>query len=236
MTSPSTDNFYAPLGDNPFQDESEDDSVTSPPLLSSDDPTTGDEYGPDTATAVTGARANTPPATAANTATMGALPAGLPHGTPVVGDHASPNGPPPMLAFGVLDAHDGPSADATPGSPASMMAAFRSIIERRDAGFARLLEQQRADFAALVEQHSTEIARSVDALRSTTNSNHGHVTKRLFPELEQRLTSLESSLASTASNLAAKGESLLASTIAFETRIATLEATAPSRADSAAFP
>ena len=256
MTSPSTDNFYAPLGDNPFHDDSGDDSESSPPLLSSDDPPTGDdvrpdattamtgdEFDPDTVAAMTGTRATTPPAPVTNTATMGAMPGGLPHGTPVVDDDASPTGPPPALAFGVMDAHDGPPADATLGSPASMMAAFRSIIDQRDAGLARLLEQQRAlleqqrtDFAALVEQHSTEIARSVDALRSTTNSNHGHVTKRLFPELEQRITSLESSLASTASDLAAKGESLLASTIDFETRIATLEATAPPWANSADFP
>ena len=239
MQPPSTGGFYAPLSsretsdaDNHSQDDSEEDSETSPPLLSSEDPTTDDGTGPDTATAVAGVRvrAGVPTATAAT------LPMGMAPGVPVVDDIDTTQGVATAPALGEQDDHQGIAVEATPGSPAAMMAEFRVIVEKRDAAFARLLEQQRADFAKLVEKHSTEITRRVDELKATANSNHGHITKRLFPDLEKRLTSLESSLAATASNLEAKGESLLASTTALEERIATLEATAPSRTDSADLP
>jgi len=135
----------------------------------------------------------------------------------------------PTPALGDQDDRQLIAVEATPGSPAAMMADFELIVARRDAAFARLLDQQRADFAALVERHSSDITLRVDDLKATVNSNHGHITKRLFPDVDNRLTSLEQLLAATTSGLEAKGESLLA-------RITSFEATAPAHAGSAGLP
>jgi hypothetical protein len=59
----------------------------------------------------------------------------------------------------------------------------------------------------------------MDELHSTTNSNHGHITKRLFPALEAKIASLETSLATTANELEAKGVSLLATVTALEDKV-----------------
>jgi hypothetical protein len=113
--------------------------------------------------------------------------------------------------------------DATPGSGTmtDMMEEFKLIVARRDAAFALLLEQQKEDFEKLVEKHLSTINRRMDNLHSATNSNHGHITKRLFPALDEKIASLESSLAATTSELTAKGDSLLATVTALENKVAT---------------
>jgi hypothetical protein len=62
----------------------------------------------------------------------------------------------------------------------------------------------------------------MDELHSTTASNYGHITKRLFPALEEKFASLENSLATTTQALEAKGVSLLAKFTALENTVSTV--------------
>jgi hypothetical protein len=119
------------------------------------------------------------------------------------------------------DASQTPPAIAASGTTAAIMVDFALIVERQDAAFALLLEKQKDDFALLVEKHSSALNRRMDELHSTTNSNHGHITKRLFPALEAKIASLETSLATTANELEAKGVSLLATVTALENKVLT---------------
>jgi hypothetical protein len=79
-----------------------------------------------------------------------------------------------------------------------------------------------ANFALLLEKHATALNCRMDELHSTTASNHGHITKRLFPALEEKFASLENSLATTTQALEAKGESLLAKFTALEDTVSTV--------------
>jgi hypothetical protein len=114
-----------------------------------------------------------------------------------------------------------PPAIAASETTAAIMANFALIVERWDAAFALLLEKQRDDFALLVEKHSSALNRRMDKLHSTTNSNHGHITKRLFPALEAKIASLETLLATTANELEAEGVSLLATVTALDDKVST---------------
>ena len=58
-------------------------------------------------------------------------------------------------------------------------------------------------------------------VRAEIASNHGHLTKRLFPALEAKLTTLEDTLDSKTRDLAIKGESLLAKITSLDGRIPT---------------
>ncbi len=72
-----------------------------------------------------------------------------------------------------------------------------------------------------MEKHSSTLNRRMDKLHSTTNSNHGHITKRLFPAMEAKIASLETLLATTANKLEAKGASLLATVTALDDKVST---------------
>jgi hypothetical protein len=78
------------------------------------------------------------------------------------------------------------------------------------ADFALFFNRQKEEFVQILEKHSSTLNCRMDELHSTTNSNHGHITKRLFPELEKKNASLESSLATTTHDLETKGATLLA--------------------------
>ncbi len=62
----------------------------------------------------------------------------------------------------------------------------------------------------------------MDTLKSEAASNHGHITKRLFPALEAKFASLKNSLATTTQALEAKGESLLAKCTALEEKVSSI--------------
>jgi hypothetical protein len=79
-----------------------------------------------------------------------------------------------------------------------------------------------ADFALLLEKHISPINSHLEELNSKIASNHGHITKRLFPALEEKFASLENSLATTTKELEAKGVSLLAKFTALEDTVLTV--------------
>jgi hypothetical protein len=89
------------------------------------------------------------------------------------------------------------------------------------ADFALFFNRQKEEFAQLLEKLSFTLNRCMDELHSTTNSNHGHIMKRLFPELEKKIASLESSLATTTHNLETKGATLLANVNDLNVKIST---------------
>jgi hypothetical protein len=99
-----------------------------------------------------------------------------------------------MTGNGSNDAVVDPPPPAAPGTTAAVM----------------------ADFALLLEKHVTGLNERIDTLKAETASNHGHITKRLFPALEERFTHLEHTLATTTEALEAKGASLLAKCTALE--------------------
>jgi hypothetical protein len=61
-----------------------------------------------------------------------------------------------------------------------------------------------------MEIHLSPINSRLKEMQSDTSSNHGHVTKCLFPALEEKITTLNGALDSKTKELDAKGESLLA--------------------------
>jgi hypothetical protein len=72
-----------------------------------------------------------------------------------------------------------------------------------------------------MEIHLSPINSRLKGMQSDISSNHGHVTKRLFPDLEAKLTTLDGALDSKTRELDAKGESLLAKITSLDNRIAT---------------
>jgi hypothetical protein len=72
-----------------------------------------------------------------------------------------------------------------------------------------------------MEIHLSPINSCLKGMQSDISSNHGHVTKRLFPDLEVKHTTLDGALDSKTRELDAKGESLLAKITSLFSRIAT---------------
>ncbi len=72
-----------------------------------------------------------------------------------------------------------------------------------------------------MEIHLSPINSHLKGMQSDISSNHGHVTKRLFPALEAKLTTLDGALDSKTRELDGKGESLLAKITSLDGRIAT---------------
>ncbi len=72
-----------------------------------------------------------------------------------------------------------------------------------------------------MEIHLSPINSRLKGMQSDILSNHGHVTKRLFPALEAKLTTLNGALDSKTRELDAKGESLLVKITSLDSRIAT---------------
>jgi hypothetical protein len=61
-----------------------------------------------------------------------------------------------------------------------------------------------------MEIHLSPINSCLKGMQSDISSNHGHITKCLFPALEAKLTTLDGALDSKTRELDAKGESLRA--------------------------
>ncbi len=72
-----------------------------------------------------------------------------------------------------------------------------------------------------MEIHLSPINSRLKGMQSDISSNHGHVTKCLFPDLEAKLTTLDGVPDSKTRELDAKGESLLAKITSLDSRIAT---------------
>jgi hypothetical protein len=72
-----------------------------------------------------------------------------------------------------------------------------------------------------MEIHLSPINSHLKGMQSDISSNHGHITKHLFPDLEAKLTTLNGALDSKTRELDAKGESLLAKITSLDSRIAT---------------
>jgi hypothetical protein len=72
-----------------------------------------------------------------------------------------------------------------------------------------------------MEIHLSPINSRLKGMQSDILSNHGHVTKRLFPALEAKLTTLDGVLDSKTRELDDNGESLLAKITSLDGRIAT---------------
>jgi hypothetical protein len=72
-----------------------------------------------------------------------------------------------------------------------------------------------------MEIHLSPINSRLKGMQSDISSNHGHVTKPLFPALEVKLTTLNGALDSKTRELDAKGKSLLAKITSLDSRIAT---------------
>jgi hypothetical protein len=73
----------------------------------------------------------------------------------------------------------------------------------------------------VMEIHLSLINSRLKGMQSDILSNHGHITKRLFPDLEAKLTTLDGVLDSKTRELDAKGGSLLAKITSLDSRIAT---------------
>jgi hypothetical protein len=72
-----------------------------------------------------------------------------------------------------------------------------------------------------MEIHLSPINSRLKGMQWDISSNHGHVTKCLFPALEAKLTTLDGALDSKTRELDAKGESLLAKITSLDGRIVT---------------
>ena len=72
-----------------------------------------------------------------------------------------------------------------------------------------------------MEIHLSPINSRLKRMQSDISSNHGHVTKCLFPALEAKLTTLNGALDSKTRELDAKGESLLAKITSLDGKIVT---------------
>ncbi len=72
-----------------------------------------------------------------------------------------------------------------------------------------------------MEIHLSPINSCLKGMQLDISSNHGHVTKHLFPDLEAKLTTLDGALDSKTRELDAKGESLLAKITSLDSRIVT---------------
>jgi hypothetical protein len=71
-----------------------------------------------------------------------------------------------------------------------------------------------------METHLSPINSRLKGMQLDISSNHGHITKQLFPALETRLATLKDLLASKTKKLEAKGQSLLKKFTALENTIA----------------
>jgi len=72
-----------------------------------------------------------------------------------------------------------------------------------------------------MEIHLSPINSRLKGMKSDILSNHGHVTKCLFPDLEAKLTTLNGALDSKTRDPNAKGESLLVKITSLDSRIVT---------------
>jgi hypothetical protein len=72
-----------------------------------------------------------------------------------------------------------------------------------------------------MEIHLSPIDSCLKGMQSDISSNHGHITKRIFPALEAKLTTLDGTLDSKTRELDAKGESLHAKITSLDGMIAT---------------
>ena len=93
-----------------------------------------------------------------------------------------------------------------------------------------------ADFAILLEKHVSALNDRIDTLHAETASNHGHITKRLFPAFDERFTNLEKALATSTEALEAKGASLLAKCTALEDRVSSIVDGLPTASESTTAP
>ncbi len=84
-----------------------------------------------------------------------------------------------------------------------------------------VLAVQSSVAAAIEASLGTAIEAAIKTVRTEIASNHGHVTKRLFPELEKKIASLETSLATKTMELEDRGVSLLAKVSALDDRVST---------------
>jgi hypothetical protein len=96
-----------------------------------------------------------------------------------------------------------PPNEVTPAMKAAMMSAVVNALK------------------SAMEIHLSPINSRLKGIKSDISSNHGHVTKCLFPDLEPKLTTLDGALDSKTRELDAKGESLLAKITSLDSRIAT---------------
>jgi hypothetical protein len=71
-----------------------------------------------------------------------------------------------------------------------------------------------------METHLSPINSCLKRMQSDISSNHGHITKQLFPALEMKLAALEDLLASKTRELEAKGRPLLEKFTALDSMIA----------------
>jgi hypothetical protein len=194
LATPPRAGYYDPLcaatdrdDDNPFQVDSADDDNDGSSVLDDESP----------ALLTDPAGVADPAGVEAATAVMMAI-ADASGGSGVVSgndSNATVAAPSPLAAPGT----------AAPGTTAAVMADFALILKKCDANFALLLEK-----------HVSVLNGRINTLHSEAASNHGHITKRLFPALEAKFASLENSLATTTQALEAKGESLLAKCTALE--------------------
>jgi hypothetical protein len=116
----------------------------------------------------------------------------------------------------VADASSGPGM-ATGNAPDTVVTAALPDVNTPGTKAALM-----ADFALLLEKHVYPINSRLEELNSKIASNRGHITKRLFPTLEEKFASLEKSLATTTNKLEAKGVSLLAKFTALENTVSTV--------------
>ena len=93
-----------------------------------------------------------------------------------------------------------------------------------------------ADFAILLKKHVSALNDRIDTLHAETASNHGHITKRLFPAFDERFTNLEKALATSTEALEAKGASLLAKCTALEDRVSSIVDGLPTASESTTAP
>jgi hypothetical protein len=90
-----------------------------------------------------------------------------------------------------------------------------------------------ADFAILLKKHVSALNERIDTLHAETKSNHGHITKRLFPAFDECFTNLEKALATSTEALEEKGASLLAKCTSLEDRVSSIVNGLPTASESA---
>jgi hypothetical protein len=78
------------------------------------------------------------------------------------------------------------------------------------------------DFALLLEKHVSALNGRMDDLHGEVASNHGHISKRLFPVLEEHIAHLKTTLATTTEALESKGASLLTKCNTLKNRVSTI--------------
>jgi hypothetical protein len=141
----------------------------------------------------------------------------------------------PANAMAILPVLAGVSKDSGMRSGVDLAEA-RDLIDARDhpplatpGTVAAIL----VDFALLLKKHVSALNERIDTLHAEAASNHGHITKCLFPAFDAQFTALKTTVATSTATLKAKGASLLAKCTALEDRVSSIVKGLPPALESA---